>query len=623
MSGLSTSSADFSGSPADVVHTVFSIADQFAQNAYEKTETFINALNSTVYTPPTISVTWESLAAPSLPGMPDAPTLPEINFVVPTGAPDDLVLAEPTFTIDDFTEEAPELTLPDAPTITIGTAPTIPSISAVTLPDAPTVTMPDAPTFLALSTPTFAGIDLHEDWLTELENIPTLSLAAPTPYSYTRGAAYSSALLTALQSTIQTRLGGGTGLDATVEQAIWDRARDRETQIWLTNEAEVNRQSEALGYHLPPGVLAAQIRQAQQDRANKLSELSRDVAIKQAELEQQNLKDAIAAGMQMESTLIDYAWKLETFAFESAKFTAENAIQVYNAQVENYKALLDGYRTYASAYDTIIKAELAKVDAFKALLDAERTKAEVNVSLVNAYKAEIEAGMAVVDIYKAQVSAAQTLVQLEEAKIGAAGEQIKAFVAQVNAETSKVEMFKAQVDAQGTLVNIFETKARAFSAKVGAQAERARAEISRYNSLAQAYASKWDGYKTKVLTEGERIKALGIQSNALLDGYKAAATATVAEAEMHTKVWEGNIKQYEAGQNIVLQTAKINSDALIQTNNARLDAAKVGAQVMAQMSSSAYSMMHASAGVSASASNSVGYSYSNDTTSAAPTKTAV
>lgn len=615
--------SDFSGGPAAVVESVFEIADQFAQNAWEKTESFVNTLNSTIYVPPTVSVTWESLAAPSLPGMPDMPTMPEIVFTVPSGVPADLVLDEPSFTIDDFTETAPTLTIPDAPTLSYGTAPTVPTVADITLPDVPTVTMPTAPTLLSLSTPTFAGIDLHADWLTELETIPELTLATPTAYSYTPGAEYASTLLTALQSTLNTRLAGGTGLPTAVEQAIWDRGRDRETQIWLGNEADLNRQNEALGFYLPPGVLTAQLRAAQQERTNKLSELSRDVAIKQAELEQQNLKDTIAAGMQLEGQLIDYSYKLEALAFETAKYTAENAIQLYNAQVEKYKALLDGYRTYASAYETIIRAELAKVEAYKAELEAEQTKANVNLAMVNAYKAQIEAGMAQVEIYRAQVGAAQTLVQLEQAKIGAAGEQIRAYIAQVNAETSKVEAFKATVQGQAVLVDIYKTKADVFGSKVGAQAERARAEISRYTALAQAYSAKWDGYRAKVMTEGERIKALGLQSNALLDGYRAASAAVVAEAEQNTKVWETNIKQYEAGQNIVLQTAKINNDALIASNNARLDAAKVGTQVCAQMVSTGYSMMHASAGISASAGNSVSYSYSNDTTGAAPTKTAV
>lgn len=84
---------------------------------------------------------------------------------------------------------------------------------------------------------------------------------------------------------------------------------------------------------------------------------------------------------------------------------------------------------------------------------------------------------------------------------------------------------------------------------------------------------------------------------------------------MNTRVWETQIKQYEAGQQVVSYAAKLNGDWTIQANNARLDAAKAGAQVYAQLTSSAYGMVHASAGASASGGTSVSYRCSNNTIS--------
>jgi hypothetical protein len=600
-------------SAAELVNQSFAIAQNYANTAQQALTGFTDALNTSIYAPPTLSVTWNSLAAPTLPSLPSVPTMPTIAFAAPT-APGEWALAEPTITVDDFTELAPTLDLPIAPTVSYGTAPTIPSITDVTIPDAPTLAAVAVPTYLGLSTPTFGGVDLHTDYLTKLENIPTLDLVAPTPYSYALGQEYASTLLSNLKATLNNRLSGGTGLPAAVEQAIWDRARSRETQSALANEAEVMRTSEAMGFQLPSGVLAAQLREAQQAYYDKLSGLSRDVAIKQAELEQENLKQTIAAGMDLEGKLIDYSLKLEQIAFDSAKTAADNAIQSYNAQVEQFKALLSAYNTYAVAYKTIMDAELSKVEVYKAELQAEQTKAQVNNSLVQQYKAQIEAGLAYVEIYKAQVGAANTLIQLEQAKIGAAGEQIRAYVAQVNAETSKVEAYKAGVQAEATKVEVYRVKAQAFSAKTGAQAEKARAEISRYTALAQAKEAQWRGYTAQVEAERSRIAALGTQSTALLEGYKAGAAAVETEAGMHTKVWETQIRQYEASQNIAIQAAKINGDFTIQTNNARLDAAKAGTQVYAQLTSSAYGMMHTSAGISGTASMSVGYSYGGDVT---------
>jgi hypothetical protein len=92
-----------------------------------------------------------------------------------------------------------------------------------------------------------------------------------------------------------------------------------------------------------------------------------------------------------------------------------------------------------------------------------------------------------------------------------------------------------------------------------------------------------------------------------VDGYRAAATAVEAEAGMHTRVWEGEIKNYEAGQTLAISTAKLNADVTQATNAIRMDAAKVGAQVYAQLTASAYSMINATAQVSASANMGVSF----------------
>lgn len=609
--------------PAEQVDAAFNRAIAYAANAQTATTSFLNALDAAIYTPPTLSLTWESIAAPTLPALPTEPTLPTIEYAAPASTPAVLAIAEPAIDIDDFAEADPVLTLPDAVVVSYGAVPTIPAVAAVTVPDAPTLDAVTAPTFLTLSTITTPTIDLNAAYLENLENIPTLTLLEPTPYSYALGAEYASSLLTTVKAVVEARLAGGTGLDAAVEQAIWDRARDRETRIAQGNIDQVLRTSDALGFQLPAGVVAAQTRDAEQAYFDKLSELSRDISIKQADLEQSNLKDSIAAGMELESKLIDYSYRMEQLAFESAKQYADNAIASYNAQVEKHQAVLEGYKTYALAYKTIIDGQLALVEVYKAQLQGEQTKANINTSLVAQYKASIEAGMAQVEIYRAQVGAAQTLIQLEQTKISAAGEQIRAYVAQINAETAKVEAYKATVQGELAQVEVYKAKVGAFSAKVGAQADKARAEVSRYSALYQAKAAEWDGYKAQVDAEGERIRALGLQSNSLLDGYRASLGAVTAEAEMHSSIWRASMAQYEAGQQITIQTAKINNDAVMMTNNARLDAAKAGAQVYAQLTASAYSMVNASASVSAGSSMSVGFSYSNDTESEAPTTTTV
>ena len=592
---------DFDG-PASIVEDAYNRSVELAESAKDQMGTFIDKLNASIYAPPTVSVTWQTLPAPTLASIPNMPTVPEIAFNAPGAVPSAFNESLGEVQIDDFDVPVPTLTAGPAPEVNFGTVPTLPDIRDVAVPDAPVVVLPDTPELLSLTTHTFGGINLHEDWLDKLDEIPELSILAPTKLQYSRGPGYASQLLDTVKALIASRLQGGTGLNPVVEQAIFDRGRDRETQLALARQAEVMRGAEALGYPLPSGVLAGQLADAQREYYDKLSGLSRDITIKQEELEQDNLKHAIDSAIGLESQLLEHAYKIEMLAFEAAKALAENEIQVFNSSLEHYKALLAGYQTYASAYDTLIKSELSKVEVFKALLQAEELKAQINTALVQQYKVQIEGAMANVEIFKAQVSAAQTLVELERTRMATAGEQVKAFVAVTNAEMSKVELHKAKISADSLLLDGYRTQAQAYSAKAGAQAERARVQVAQFQAMVSAKGLEWEGFRSLISAESARVEAAARQSNVLVDGYKIGVTASQAQADLYARMWEANMKQYESSRSIVLQTAKINQDAVMHTNDARLDAAKVGAQVMSQNVASAWNIVNTSASISGSAS---------------------
>ncbi|MGF6211752.1 hypothetical protein [Comamonas sp. 4034] len=589
--------------PAEIVKDKYDRSVVLADKAAAEVSTFQKALNDSIYQPPQISVQWRTLGAINLPPIPDQPKIPGIDFELPDGMPSPFTGSMKDVQFSDFNTPAPLLDFGVAPTITIGQAPNLPEMRDVAMPDAPVVVLPDGPQMLDLQVHTFGGIDLHEDWLAKLDNIPELAILQPEPMRYTPGARYASQLLDSLKATLNARIHGGTGLSPIVEQQIWDRGRDRETQIALAREQEVMRAAEALGYPLPSGVMAGQLADARREYQDKLSGLSRDVSIKQADLEQQNLQNSIQAALQLEGQLMDQHYKWEMLVYESTKAAADNAIAVHNAALEQYKALLVGYQAFASAYETLIKAEQTKVEVFRALLQAEQAKADINKSLVDRYKAEIEARMAAVEIYKVQVQAAQTLVEVERTRIQAGGEQIKAFVATINAEQAKSELYKVQISAEGTKAEVYGRMVQAYSAKVGVQAERARAEVARYQGLISAKGLEWDGWKARLAAESTRIEAAARQSSVILDGYRAGAHAAEAQATSFARQWEAEVAQYNAVREITYRVEKANNDAIIHANDARMDAAKVMLVTGSQQVGSAWSMVSASAGISAGSSD--------------------
>ena len=580
-----------------IVNDKYAKSVELANAASSRLNSAAAAFNNSVYSPAQISVQWQTLPAPNLPPIPSLPSLPTETFHEPGGKPGAFTATMDDVAIDDIDITVPTLDFGVAPTLNIGQAPVLPTVRDVAIPDAPTVVLPVAPQFLPLQTHTFAGVNLHEDWLDKLDEIPELSILQPAPFSYSPGAKYASQLLENLKAQLNARIQGGSGLAPAVEQAIWDRSRDRETQLALAREQEVLRGAEALGFPLPSGVLAAQLQDARREYHDKLSGLSRDIAIKQAEMEQANLQQATALALQLETTLLDDCYKMEVLALDAAKTTAQNAIDAHNAAVEHFKALLAGYQAYAAAYDTVIKAELNKVEVFKAMLAAEETKANINKSLVERFKAEIDGAMAAVQIYQARVGAAKTLVELESTRIQAGAEEVKAFVATINAETAKADLYKTRIGAETAKVGAVEAVARAYGAKVGAQAEKARVGVAKYQAQIAAKGLEWDGWKAQLASATARVESAARLSSITVDGYRAGASAAEAQAGSVMRMWESNIKQYEASKELTFRVAKANADAVMHAQDMMLEANKVSLATQAQSVASAWTMVSASASV--------------------------
>lgn len=156
--------------------------------------------------------------------------------------------------------------------------------------------------------------------------------------------------------------------------------------------------------------------------------------------------------------------------------------------------------------------------------------------------------------------------------------------------------------------------ARRDSSKSQADAYAANARISRFPEIAQANSAEWDGYSAQLGAQTTRIDALSRQSEAIFTGHKAHASAIEYQVTATIKQWEGVVTNNQKSRDVLLQTQKINSDDLIATRAARLDAAKAGAQVDAQLTASSYGMMNALAGISGSGSTSVSYSYGGEVT---------
>jgi hypothetical protein len=580
----------------------------YARERTEATNNYILSLGQATagLAPPTIN--------PAFPTVGEAPAIsvpgpPELNTVVWSlpGLPDNFT---GTLNVDDllpapFDGEAPVLSFPLPPDSFSEVVPASPSVDTEFAYPTLNYTLPEPPQLLELVTYTFDGVTLP----TIDPNVPELSIPEPAVIPYTPGSRYTSALLTAMKASLEARItAGGTGLAPSVEQAIWDRGREREARAAREAIQGLERM-EAMGFSFPPGVyLDARLKVLTETEYANVGH-SREVMIEAARLELDNVKHALTTATQLESTLIDYTYKVETLAFESAKYATQAYIEIYNAKVRAYAAYLDAYKTRVAIYEAQIRGELANVEVYKASIEAEQAKAQINTALVAQYKTSVDASLAGIEAYKAELSAIQTRAQIEKLKVEIFGEEVRAYAGKISAYTANVEAFRALVGAEGSKQEAYRSRVQAYAAEVEASTKAVDARIAEYRGQIEAKGLEWTGYKAAADAEAARAKSTADLNSATADVYRATVQGVSGYNDALTKQWQASIEQAQRVAEIGVAAAKANADLYMTTRSLALDAAKVGAQVSAQLGAAALNAINWSSSVSSGYNTSYGLGY--------------
>lgn len=571
-------------------------AINFAQSAANVAYSYMTQLGLVTadLSPPSITPVFPSPPAAPAPVQTATPAMQPVMITPPVApAPFNQTLNIDAVLPAPFDEAPPVLMFGDAPAPFTEAAPDAPGVdTSYVMPDLD-LNLPAAPNLLSLTIGAFGGVNLP----TLAEDVPVLTAVAPTVVEYKPGAYYTSALLSALQTTLADRIAnGGTGIPAAAENAIWDRQREREFIAGDDAVRDLERM-ESLGYALPPGVyLDARLRINTEMRARQIS-LGREIMIKQAELEMENIRQSLTVATQLENTLVNYNNQVEQRLFESSKYATEAGIEIYNAKVRAYAAFLDAYKTKINVYEARIRGELAKVEVYKAQLQAEEAKAQINNALVQQFKVQTDAALANVEVFKARVLAIQSKAELEKLKINVFGEQVRAYTAKIGAYTAGVEGFRASVMAEGSKQEAFKAKVSAYATNVDAVVKTIEARIEEYKGKILAKTAEWEGYKAAYQGEASRAQSITAANQSLVEGYRAEVAGTIGYNDTLSKQWQVSLDQAQRVSEIGLGAAKANAELYVTTRSLALDAAKVGSQVSAQ--------------IAAASLNAVNYSYSN------------
>lgn len=539
---------------------------------------------------PVINPNFPTIATAPVPITAPLPVLQKVTWLTPTdpGAFNGTLVTS-DLTPPPFTAIPPVLSFGTLPTPSFGNTPDSPQVDTnFTLPTL-SLSLPAPPSLLSVNVVPFNGVTLPTFSATQ----PVLNAVAPNVTPYTEGAKYTSTLLTMVYTDLQRALTDGTwtGLSAAAETALWDRAREREYRQAADATAELDRM-EAFGFAFPPGVwLDARLKVAT-ELANNVAGASREIAIKQAEMQLENITKLREGAIQLESEQIKYANEIAQRAFEAAKYQTQAQVEIYNSLVQAYAAQQEGYKAAAMVYDYQIKGALAVAEVYRTQIEAEKVKAEINHEIVAMYAELLKGQELNVEIYKAQLGGIETQANIQKLKVEVFGEQIRAYVGQVSAYTAQVEGYKANAEAQVAVESAYKTQVEAYKVQVDAGIAQINSRVETYKANIGAYEARLEAYKAALQAMTEQARAAALYNSSQTDFYRAEIAGFSSYNDNLTKQWQAVIEIAEKQAEVGVKAAEAQGQLYVATKHLASEALKTGGTIAAQLGAAALNAIH-------------------------------
>lgn len=158
----------------------------------------------------------------------------------------------------------------------------------------------------------------------------------------------SESIKTGSEQWLIDTINTGRYVPASVENAIWNRARDREVQDAQRAEQSLIDATAARGFDLPPGALAANIAANQTELSKKLATLEREIAIKDFDIANENTKFAIQQAVSMRVSFVGALADFIRSAMVQPGSAADYAKTILAAKTSFYDSALKLYSAQIS-----------------------------------------------------------------------------------------------------------------------------------------------------------------------------------------------------------------------------------------------------------------------------------
>ena len=450
------------------------------------------------------------------------PTRPGFLTISPPDKPN-----IPPWTLGEVSVNIPPIPDPNIPTFTSSA----PVVTYPTMPDPlEELRTIDLPIINPISIPAWEEVDFpyFTATLADLELIEPALTVSPGDNLYI------SRVKDAVEAAIYDKvIHGGTGLDPTVENAIFQRQSERDLQAHNDRLIKLRSDWSKGHFPLPTSMLYAMINEAENDYTNKRLDTSRDISIEQAKLAQTNTHFYVDKALGYEQMMIQWFNNIAQRTFEASKFTMDASIEIFKASIQKYNILVEVYKAKVQVYETTANVAIKKLESYKTKLEAAKTTAEINRANVDVYKTQVEALRIFIDQYRAELEAAKTYLETENLKLTAYKTSVEAYGIQVNAATAYYNMFNTRIEGEKAKVQAYAAGADAYGKRVAAEKLGIDAQTAYINAQADINKSLSSVYESDIKAWDSKVKA------------------EIAQAEGEVKIYEGDIKRYETEAHVL------------------------------------------------------------------------
>lgn len=483
---------------------------------------------------------------------------------------------------------------PDKPTLNYnGTStPQAPTIVTVPMPTAPDIEYPDAPVFTELDYPSAPT----QDTVVFDSTKPTLEAERnlPSSFSFDESNYVSSVWETVIEKINTDLASGGVGVSAEVRDGLYQEMVDKQRDEHERQYREAQARYGSAGFSLPTGAFVSALSEISLENSRQEEGFRRNIYLNQMTLAQQNTQWALDKGVQIEQILRDFFSRSEDRRLEVSKAIAQRGTEIFNAYVTKFNAQTELYKTDAAIYESKLRGESEKINAYKTAMEGKKIEADVQKTAADIYAASMGALEIKARIFSIQNDTAKIQSEIEGLKIEQYKASLQAYIAGLESDKNVVALYSAGLESERIKAEINAQKISAQTQKISAWKIVVDAQIANAELKVRQNSQKVEQYKAELETYNSELnynKAYNDSKTAMFSQASTAYNSRVeaVKSENMLKIEEMKTRLQEASLNVqkLTEELKLIVQGYVSVNQMKIQGAESLVNVNAQLAASA------------------------------------